>query len=262
MLSHHTVLADLRAPVPGDTLPGLFAENPHPWVNGSLWTLPVEVTAYALLALGGLLAMLWRRLPARAVAVAAFVGACALAVWAGGELTYPLFAAFAGGALLYVLRSRLTLDPRLFALAVGLWIASYQLPLAAQVLLAGLSLPYAVMFLGFRGLEGLRWLVRPGDVSYGVYIYAWPIAQLAVQATGTRSPALVVILSAVATYILALASWRLVERPALRLKRHLSRPGAGRGVGRADGPGRPAGSDRPGRRWPVERPLTGPAASR
>jgi peptidoglycan/LPS O-acetylase OafA/YrhL len=230
--SVHERLASRVTEIPGNSLPGVFDSNPLPQVNGSLWTLPVEVTAYALLALGGLLlALLWRRRPSRIAtaavsigAAAVFVGAGTYALRAGGAWVYPLFAVFAGGVLLHLLRDRLRLNVALFAMAVALWLASYQLPLPAQALLTGLTLPYAVVFLAFRGLDRLRWLTRPGDVSYGIYIYAWPVQQLVVDATGTRSPAVVIGLAGVATYVLALASWRGIERPALGLKRRLSRP--------------------------------------
>src|SRR5438093_13756426 len=40
--------------VPHWVLPTVFATNPIAGANGSLWTLPVEVRAYALVALFGL----------------------------------------------------------------------------------------------------------------------------------------------------------------------------------------------------------------
>lgn len=213
---------------PDESLPGVFAENPSRLLNGPLWTLPVEVGAYTLLVLGGLLALFWGRWSTRLAAGAVFIGASGLALRAGGLDTYSLYSVFAGGALLYALRDRLSLNFGLFALAVGVWVASYQLPDAGQAIVTGLTVPYAVVFLAFRGLNGLRWLTRPGDLSYGMYIYAWPVGQLVVQATGTRSPAVVMVLSLVLTYALAFLSWRVIERPALRLKGRLTRPSVDR----------------------------------
>jgi peptidoglycan/LPS O-acetylase OafA/YrhL len=54
----------------------------------------------------------------------------------------------------------------------------------------------------------------PGDVSYGLYIYACPLQQVLAQA-GRLSFASSLLL----TLPFAIASWVLVERPALRLKR-------------------------------------------
>lgn len=62
-------------------------------------------------------------------------------------------------------------------------------------------------------------ILRRNDVSYGVYIYHMPVANflLAIGFSGAV-PALIVAMSA--TALLAFASWRLVEKPALRFKRH------------------------------------------
>lgn len=110
-------------------------------------------------------------------------------------------------------------------MAVAVWLVSYQLPLAAHVVLIAVSLPYIVLFLGFRWLGRLRWLTAPGDVSYGMYIYAFPVEQTVVWAfDGNISPVGVVALALPVTYLLALASWRFIERPALSLKRWLARP--------------------------------------
>ena len=222
MLGYHTVQGRLFG-FPEDSLPGVFEANPEPAVNGPLWTLPVEVSAYAVLALGGLL-LLRRRWFIRIGATVLFIGAGVLVVWTGGGMAASLFAVFAGGVLLYMLRDRLKLSVGLFAAAVALWVASYQLPLVAQAVLTGLTLPYAVVFLALRGLDRMRWLTRPGDLSYGIYIYAWPVGQIVIDGSGTRNPAVVIALSGVLTYILAFASWRAIERPALRLKRRFSHP--------------------------------------
>ena len=237
------------------TLPGVFEDNPYhvALVNGPLWTLPLEVTAYVLLLLAGLMA-LRRAWHVRVVLAALVVAGIVLAVKAAPEAAYPLFAAFAGGALLYTVRARLPLDGWIFAASVVGWIAAYQLPLGPRLIVIALTAAYAVTFLGLRGIDRLRALTRPGDVSYGLYIYHWPVSQTIVLATGTRSAAVSICLSLVVTYALALASWRLVERPALRLKARLSHSSVRRitarsswtGVRRVDREGRPVRDAVPG----------------
>jgi peptidoglycan/LPS O-acetylase OafA/YrhL len=54
-------------------LPGVFRTNPGPGVNGSVWSLPIEVTAYAGLALLGPLGAHWWRIRANAIALLAGV---------------------------------------------------------------------------------------------------------------------------------------------------------------------------------------------
>jgi peptidoglycan/LPS O-acetylase OafA/YrhL len=69
-----------------------------------------------------------------------------------------------------------------------------------------------------------RMLTRFGDASYGVYIWAFPVQQTIIQVAGVdASPWLVLVVATPVVWLLAIASWRLIERPALR---HKPRPSA------------------------------------
>lgn len=58
-----------------------------------------------------------------------------------------------------------------------------------------------------------------GDISYGVYIYAWPIQQLVWEpGQGAYTNALY---STLIVIPLAYLSWRFVEKPSLKLRRYL-----------------------------------------
>jgi len=64
-------------------------------------------------------------------------------------------------------------------------------------------------------------LLGRNDVSYGIYLYHMPVVNfLLTQRLSTGATSLFVI--AVATAVLAYASWKLIEKPALGLKRHPS----------------------------------------
>jgi peptidoglycan/LPS O-acetylase OafA/YrhL len=62
-------------------------------------------------------------------------------------------------------------------------------------------------------------ILRRNDVSYGVYIYHEPVINFLL-ATGLGVRWIGFPLAAVSTLVLSYASWRLVEKPALNLKRH------------------------------------------
>ena len=60
----------------------------------------------------------------------------------------------------------------------------------------------------------------PNDISYGIYIYAFPVQQTLALWQVQRSGYVVFSLCSVAlTVPLAAASWWMIEKPALRLKR-------------------------------------------
>jgi peptidoglycan/LPS O-acetylase OafA/YrhL len=203
------------------SLPGVFSDNPSPTVNGSLGTLPIEVKAYALLCAVGLLIMArnWRGRGAFLVAAAVIVAAGYSTGVKTAETTTTLFAVFAGGALASGFQSRMELNTYAFLAALIAWVASYHVPFPLHVGLLALSVPYVILFLGHRGLAWTRALTAGGDVSYGLYIYAFPVEQALVALHPHLGWGTLAVSSLAVTYLLALASWRLVEQPALGLKR-------------------------------------------
>lgn len=82
-----------------------------------------------------------------------------------------------------------------------------------------LFVAHLVFVLASRRWGKLTSWTQRADGSYGTYIYGWPIQQsLIVLFPGIGVAALAVAAVAIAP-IFGFASWRLVEAPALRLKR-------------------------------------------
>jgi peptidoglycan/LPS O-acetylase OafA/YrhL len=90
--------------------------------------------------------------------------------------------------------------------------------------LAKLLLPTAGAYLVFwiaswpAGDSALARFVQRNDLSYGVYLFGWPMQQLCAALLHIRSPYLLFPFAAPCAYACALASWYLIERPCLRLK--------------------------------------------
>jgi peptidoglycan/LPS O-acetylase OafA/YrhL len=57
------------------------------------------------------------------------------------------------------------------------------------------------------------------DLSYGVYVYGWPVQQACVYALGIREPALLFGASMAVIVPLAWLSWTFIEQPCLRRMR-------------------------------------------
>lgn len=213
-------------------IPGVFEDGAVHAANGSLWTLRYEVMCYVVLGLAALFGRAGVRL---AMAAAALFAATVLAIMVSsgsaaiGDRTILLFdhlhirwiatfgAAFAFGAWLYRFDDmRLGLAIVAAALAVALtWQDPILVPATSLFLYGSLAI-----WLGRRlGLDNR--VTRGHDLSYGIYIYAFPCQQLAVRLIEPQDPlgfALYYLVGLVATVTLAALSWRLVEKPALRLK--------------------------------------------
>lgn len=207
---------------PSFVLPGVFEHNPFPAnVNASIWTIRYECFCYALvLGLGYAGALLSGGRTVLLLCIITVVGA--LWVTSGiyghaffsGLATY--FLAFAAGTLLFVCREKVPLSPILLlasgiAMAVGIWlgVASWVLPVTAA---------YASVCLGLTQPVALTRALKGNDLSYGVYLYAFPVQQFVAMKLGHHSPWLNVVLSVPPVLLVAVLSWRFVEKPCLRLK--------------------------------------------
>jgi peptidoglycan/LPS O-acetylase OafA/YrhL len=111
---------------------------------------------------------------------------------------------------------RIPLDWRLGVLGVILVAASGYLHVVPW--LGALPIAYVCLWLGV--VLPFQRVGRTNDISYGMYIYAFPVQQLLLACLGARRlPVGVAVLLCVAcTVPLAAASWFLVERRALALK--------------------------------------------
>ena len=84
-----------------------------------------------------------------------------------------------------------------------------------------LFLPAVLISIGTSSWPVLSQAGRFGDVSYGVYLYAFPIQQSVYALWPGLSFSTSLLVVTMLTLIAGWLSWRLVEAPALRLKRYL-----------------------------------------
>ncbi|HUK58536.1 MAG TPA: acyltransferase [Stellaceae bacterium] len=199
-------------------LPGVnFTRLGNGWVvNGPLWSLPCEVLMYLMVAGLGSAGLL--RGPVLAVLfatglVATVVDTSSSNMLLGSALWLLPF--FAAGMLLYRFRALPLLRLRYAAAALAALALAARFGGFVPVFAACGS--YLVIYLAYAG-RPLR-AARFGDLSYGLYIYGWPVEQLTVRALGGAAPGWEVFALALpATAAVAFLSWHLVEAPALRLK--------------------------------------------
>jgi len=212
-------------------LPGVFQANPYPTVNGSLWTLPIEVSAYAGVLVSGRLlrAHGWRAFTytlagLTAAMVLTGLGLAALAapvfVRLYAWLDQPFFLFFFFGCLLYAGRDRIPLRwPVFYAATAGIVVA----------LLIGVMAPvfpllaYAVVFLSTRRSASWHRVTALGDPSYGIYIYAYPIQQLLVLMHLAPNSLVLFAEASLISIALGYLSWHLVESRALAFTRRVLR---------------------------------------
>jgi peptidoglycan/LPS O-acetylase OafA/YrhL len=207
-----------------DGIPGTLPKTPYgPAWNGSLWTLFYEFVCYLMV---GVLLSAPRRWHGPLTALAFVLTAAGAQVATHRAMTgtvadfLSLAPVFLAGSLLFLYADRVP---------VGWWYgvaALVLLPVTGRFdVVSSVGAPlaaYACLWLGV--VLPLQRVGRRNDVSYGVYIYAFPVQQLlAVAGAYRHGVALYVLLSVLVTLPFAVASWFVVERPALGLKKRLRR---------------------------------------
>ncbi len=197
---------------PANELPGVFVGNPLSGsINGSLWTLAYEVECYAIILLLGVTGLL-RRWPLTVIYGASLA---ASALWFGGARG-PLAAVFLGGAMMRVWNIRL--NGPVAGLCGLLWCVALFVP-GFRLANATVGV-YVVLYLALGMRVKAPNLARYGDVSYGVYLWAFPIQQcVTMLGLDGRAWLANALLSLVLTTIIAALSWHWIEKPCLAWKR-------------------------------------------
>ena len=226
--TRHFILSNLRFR-PTFVLPGVFTTTPPnaslSAVNGSWWSILLEAHCYLYLAGLGLVGLRHRWLSLLVLLLAWGAYATTLPghshVSAYTNLCYFYEASFMSGVCARLFAPEIhrhwgVLATALVALAGVAALMHWQRPLEWAVI-APLTL-----WLGLQSTPVLRSAARFGDLSYGMYIYAFFVQQVSVHVWPGKVgllPTLAV--SVVATAAIAWLSWHGVEAPALRLKRRL-----------------------------------------
>lgn len=205
-------------------LPSVFINNPYPIsVNGSLWTLPVELWMYFWVAIMGSLSLLKGNKAFNAI----FLVLCLM--YAQSPSTFyivsdprnaQLALLFLLGGFFYVNRNEIPLGLSGFVLLCTVVYLTTQYHFSGFLKIALFA--YTVLLLALHPKLRLPSIDHWGDISYGLYIYAFPVQQTIVYLMPQVRPLSMFMLSTFITVVLAILSWKLVEKPALKLKGRMS----------------------------------------
>lgn len=218
-----------------------YAGNPLPYVNASLWTLSWEVVCYVLVLLTGMAALLNRSTFGAAYLSGLVLLFCIINEQSTTQLVVAgFFVLFAGGAMIRL--SERNIDVRACGILAAVTLLLLYLPPPDFIAGALERVPFlygpAISFGMLRWYASLIalpfviillaryfWTSYPigNDYSYGLYVFAWPVQQTVVwyslKLQFEVGPISLFLMSGAITLALAVASWHLIERPALRIFR-------------------------------------------
>jgi peptidoglycan/LPS O-acetylase OafA/YrhL len=223
-----------------------YQANAVPYIaNGPIWTLTWEIVCYIALATLGLLGIL------RTTTIPSFFAA----VWliyliniSSTSITYivivPMVLMFLVGAFIFLIEEQINykktgiamivalvvitntvffqkVDAAIRSHIVFLWGTPFTFEQVSRIIYL-VAFPVVVIYLG-KHVRTVFMLKT--DISYGVYIYGWPVAQviayLSIQQHSQLNPLLYFALTMLVTIPLAYVSWKVIEKPTLSLKKHL-----------------------------------------
>ncbi len=123
---------------------------------------------------------------------------------------------FSLGAFLYINRAKISLG---FVNAAFLCVLVYLTKdHTIYAFLKSTCFAYIVLLIALHPKLRFPSIDRFGDISYGLYIYAFPVQQSMAYFIPQVKPLNMFMLSTVITVFLAILSWNCIEKPALRLK--------------------------------------------
>ena len=219
-----------------DSIGNVFGQNIYPLaVNGSLWTLAPEFFCYMGLLI---LAVISRRnqliqftLISVALTISSFVWVMTRA--SENEIQSQILSpasglaiSFCTGALLAMLVELKPIRPRITPtlIGIGLWVS-----IGASGPLSFMVLSALIICLG-TSLTNLHLsaIGRGTDISYGVYLYHFPIIQIILVSSsfgwpGLASATLLPFLSIILAGIVAFLSWTFIESPSVRFAREMTK---------------------------------------
>lgn len=205
------------------TPPSVFQNIPISGaVNNPLWTIKYEVFAYLCLGIFASFGFLRKnRFSVAALALAGIL-TVSLQPYQSESGLGALFQAakfsfcFLLGVVAYLYRTRVPTHIIWLSITALLIVIARQshISLLAYILLDA----HIAIVVGSTNFGLLTQWTRENDISYGTYIYGWPVQQFVVTAFPMLGVLAFGAVSLIAAMLLGYLSWRLIEQPALRLK--------------------------------------------
>lgn len=215
-------------------LPGVFQNNPlSTAVNGSLWTIKIEIAFYLSVPI---IVFILKKLAKPAYVLAFLITLYFASIlylyiidvlidshpqWAVLRHQFPaMLQYFSVGMIAYIFFKNTDFfkKPWIVGLGMVLFLEKY---VFGTTFLWPVGLAILIFFVGFTFENIGKWL-KGQDFSYGIYIIHYPIAQT-MTALGAfyQSTFLVFLLYLIIVLIGSVLSWKYLELPFLKRKRHL-----------------------------------------
>lgn len=209
---------------------GAFRGLPRPELNGSMWTIAYEFRCYLLVMLLGVIGVLRNRKIYLVLTLALLICMTGQKVLqfempgiasvssANVQNSVRFCSIFLCGGVFFLFRDRISYTWKAAVVAGTVLIPFMFISHFAETALATLGGYLLFWFALHAKSERISRIGSKVDLSYGLYLYAWPIQKLLIWNFRHISPWMLFGLSTITAGMCAYVSWTLIERPFLRLK--------------------------------------------
>ncbi|HWK05314.1 MAG TPA: acyltransferase [Puia sp.] len=199
----------------------VFANNHlNEALNGSLWTLPMEITCYMIVFIFGLAGVFKHRMTV-ILGVVVLILVCHYLPRLKGYLFINVQTKFFfAGILSFTFKDYIILNRKL---AIGIIFAACVFYFLYFRLFEGvfyIALIYGMLILATSKI--VRKIKLPGDYSYGIYIYGYLIQQIIAHLFPNIKAYPSMLLTVPLSVIAGMISWHYIESPAIKIGKELS----------------------------------------
>jgi peptidoglycan/LPS O-acetylase OafA/YrhL len=132
-----------------------------------------------------------------------------------------LISAFLIGGLYLLNKDNIVWNQKVMMICLIMLMISLNIPLIAEIGLLSFG-SYLLFYFAFNVKNTfLNNIGTKNDISYGIYLYAWPIQIYIIKSYPTISPYALMLTTLILAAVFGFASWKLLEKPCMRLKNKL-----------------------------------------
>lgn len=196
-------------------------------LNGALWTIRYEFLCYLLIPVVALFGLNKKSVLALAILfIAAYITHKSTGFEYEVNMPFPLlfsliarlFSTFLIGMAFYQFRDKIVWSMKLVVLSLVLVLLTINNPIMAEIFLVIFG-GYIMFYFAFAFKNSFFQNCNvKNDISYGVYIYAWPVQALLVKYYNVMDPVVLAAITSAIVTVLGFLSWRFIEKPFLQLK--------------------------------------------